>query len=512
LTEQRNTFFWSIVYVLISKKQYEIVHLSTDQSEVWLQHKQTILRFKRDEIDFSAVLRNDIFEMYEQLYAIKKNNGLRHLRCINTYITTNKPVDDYVDVMENALTVEDNKVGEIRQALIATDDVTSSIEQAAEMYELSSEDTQFFRHLTSLGEVNVATQLSTYLEEREKKRMKLLNYGKPFFTYFFIALQGLMFLLLELNGGSTNTETLVKYGAKYNPLIIEGEWWRFITPIVLHIGFLHLAMNTIALYYVGSQVERVFGSIRFLGIYLFAGITGVILSFATNESVAAGASGAIFGCFGAFLYIGIKYRNVLSKSVMMNVAMIIGLNLAIGASSSSIDNAGHIGGLVGGFLVAMIVQVPNEQKNLVKRIIVFVLTIALTVGVSVYGFEKEGEQYEAIKLTEEARRALASNNMKEADKLLQQLSNYENKPLDAYFLEAFMNLTKGNYAKAREQLLYVVERKEDFHPAYYYLSILSLEEKKITEANEYIEKALKYDKGNKEYEEVQKKVQRRLSS
>jgi rhomboid protease GluP len=512
LNEQRNTFFWAVVSVLVLRKKYEITHLSPDQSEVWLQHKQTILRLKRDNFDFSMMIHEDILDMYEKLYVLKKGNEFRDLRCLNTYITTSEPVDDYIDVMANTLTAENNKVGDIRNTLIATDGATSSVDQVVATYELSAEDTQFFHHLLSLGEMEVAEQLFTYLEERQTKRNSLLNYGKPFFTYFFIALQGLMFLLLEMNGGSTNTETLIKYGAKYNPLIIEGEWWRFITPIVLHIGFLHLAMNTISLYYVGLQVERIFGSLRFLCIYLFAGITGVLLSFALNDSVAAGASGAIFGCFGAFLYIAIKYRDVLSKSVMMNVVMIIGVNLAIGASASGIDNAGHIGGLVGGFLLAMILQVPGEKKNLVQRLSVSALAIALTIGVTVYGFQNEGTQYEAIKLTEQVRTALANEDMKEAEKLIQQLSQYENKPLDAYFLEAFMNLTKGNYPKAREQLLYVVEKKEDFHPAYYYLAILSLEEKKITEANEYIEKALKYDKGNKDYEKVQKLINQQKSS
>ena len=73
--------------------------------------------------------------------------------------------------------------------------------------------------------------------------------------------------------------TLIKYGAKVNSLIYEGEWWRFITPVFLHIGFLHLVMNTLALYFLGPTVERMYGNIRFLFIYLFAGITGFVGEF-----------------------------------------------------------------------------------------------------------------------------------------------------------------------------------------------------------------------------------------
>ena len=64
---------------------------------------------------------------------------------------------------------------------------------------------------------------------------------------------------MELKGGSTNSATLIKFGAKYSPYILQGEWWRFFTPMVIHIGFIHLLMNTISLYLIGAEVERIYG-------------------------------------------------------------------------------------------------------------------------------------------------------------------------------------------------------------------------------------------------------------
>lgn len=81
-----------------------------------------------------------------------------------------------------------------------------------------------------------------------------------------------MFLLLEMSGGSQNTDTLIRFGAKENSLLLAGEWWRLVTPIVLHIGLVHLMFNTFALLSVGAAAERVFGSFRFLVIYISAGI------------------------------------------------------------------------------------------------------------------------------------------------------------------------------------------------------------------------------------------------
>src|SRR5690606_2824550 len=133
---------------------------------------------------------------------------------------------------------------------------------------------------------------------------------------------------------------------KFNPLILEGEWWRFITPIFIHIGFLHLMMNTLALFYISGIVERIFGSIRFFIIYILAGISGTVASFIFNTHISAGASGAIFGCFGALLYFGYRHPNLFFRTMGVNVFFILGLNLAFGFTVSGVDNAGHIGGLI----------------------------------------------------------------------------------------------------------------------------------------------------------------------
>nr|MDF9458630.1 rhomboid family intramembrane serine protease [Bacillus pumilus] len=91
--------------------------------------------------------------------------------------------------------------------------------------------------------------------------------------------------MLELSGGSTNTATLTAFGAKNNGLILDGEWWRLITPMFLHIGLTHLLFNTFALWSVGAAVERIYGSWRFLLIYFISGIFGSIASFVFNTAI-----------------------------------------------------------------------------------------------------------------------------------------------------------------------------------------------------------------------------------
>lgn len=195
-----------------------------------------------------------------------------------------------------------------------------------------------------------------------QQQMKLKRFSrKPIVTYIFLGLQILLFLLMTFDGGSTNTFTLIQYGAKFNPLIVAGQWWRLITPIVLHIGWVHLLMNSVILYYLGTQLEGILGHWRFALIYLLSGLAGNAASFALSVfSVSAGASTSLFGLFGATLFLGKTYtNNPAIQQMAQNFGMLIVINLVFGLFSSSVDLGGHIGGLAGGYLMATAISVQN---------------------------------------------------------------------------------------------------------------------------------------------------------
>ncbi|SDQ11527.1 rhomboid family intramembrane serine protease [Carnobacterium viridans] len=195
-------------------------------------------------------------------------------------------------------------------------------------------------------------------------QMKLKRFfRKPVVTYALLTIQILAFVLMTLDGGSTNVATLVKYGAKFNPYIVLGEWWRLITPMFLHIGFIHLLMNSVILYYLGEQLEGMFGHLRFAGIYLLSGIAGNLASFAFSDALSAGASTALFGLFGSTIMLGQTFKhNPAIQQMAKSFSMLIIINIVFGIFSSSIDMAGHLGGLLGGFLLATAISVPNPLK------------------------------------------------------------------------------------------------------------------------------------------------------
>ena len=102
---------------------------------------------------------------------------------------------------------------------------------------------------------------------------------------------------------------LIQWGANYGPKTTQGEWWRMFTCMFLHIGVLHLLFNMLALWNVGSCMERLLGSTGFLVLYLLAGLLGSVASVAWNPFVvSAGASGAIFGLYGGLLAFLMRHR------------------------------------------------------------------------------------------------------------------------------------------------------------------------------------------------------------
>jgi len=183
----------------------------------------------------------------------------------------------------------------------------------------------------------------------------------------------LVWLAEELAGGSTSTRVLVEFGAKVNPLIEQGEYWRLITPVFIHIGLMHLAFNMVALLTIGRIGEIVFGHTRFLAIYLISGVTGVLLSYLMTRSLSAGASGAIFGIVGAMIAFGLRNRGTPGLNVraqLQSMLWIVAVNAVWGVAQPGIDNWGHAGGLLGGLVAGAalspkVVATRNEEGQIV---------------------------------------------------------------------------------------------------------------------------------------------------
>ena len=154
--------------------------------------------------------------------------------------------------------------------------------------------------------------------------------------------------------GGFSTHTLVQAGALYAPLVREGQIWRMLTAMFIHLSPIHILMNMVALFQVGPLLERYFGRARFVLLYVLAGLGGSALSLAwhwTDPIVAAGASGAISGLILAGAVVGQLIGTAQARSIRNSMLIWAGIALVYGASGN-IDNSAHLGGMIAGAALA----------------------------------------------------------------------------------------------------------------------------------------------------------------
>ncbi len=196
---------------------------------------------------------------------------------------------------------------------------------------------------------------------------------KPRWSYVLVGLLALIWVALEAVGvlvfGVRNaTEDglfMLIFGAKYNPLITAGEWWRLLTAAFLHFGLLHLLANCFALYQLGPAIERFFGRDRFLVIYLLAGLYGNVASYLLADSLSAGASGAVLGLLGAFIAYLRRYQRLFGQSgqAMLRWMLATALfNLVYGLTAGRIDNFAHAGGFLAGLILGQLLTPRYAQR------------------------------------------------------------------------------------------------------------------------------------------------------
>jgi rhomboid protease GluP len=185
-------------------------------------------------------------------------------------------------------------------------------------------------------------------------------------TNVLVAINVVVFLV-ELATGGPDAD----HGQLYGPAVVVGhQWWRIVAAAFLHGSIPHVALNMLALYQVGNIVERAMGSARYLLLYAFATVgSGLAVLWFNYDVPTLGASGAIFGLFGALVAIGLSLPPR-GMSIVTQTLPIIGINLAFGFLVPGISNAGHIGGLLSGFVAGWILfGIPSRQRDIVNALI-----------------------------------------------------------------------------------------------------------------------------------------------
>lgn len=189
-------------------------------------------------------------------------------------------------------------------------------------------------------------------------------------TIVLIAVNALVFVIMVSQGVSAfspTAESVLKWGADYGPLTLHGQWWRMIVSTFLHFGIIHIGFNMVVLFSIGLFLEGLAGRARFVVLYLVCGLGGSAASLAWHPSiVSAGASGAIFGLYGALLGFLLQHRGSIAPEALAAqrkwALTFIGYNLLYGLRPG-VDMAAHLGGLATGFVLGLFLIEPPTRVN-----------------------------------------------------------------------------------------------------------------------------------------------------
>ncbi len=208
-----------------------------------------------------------------------------------------------------------------------------------------------------------------------------------------VALNAIVFVVMLMAGAGLSAsypEVHVLFGSNYGPLTWSGEYWRLLASAFVHFGVFHIVLNMYALYNGGDLTERLYGSTRFAIIYLLSALAGSVVSGWWNPNTnSAGASGAVFGVYGALLvFFAVRRSDIpmhLFKSAGKGALLLCVYSLGFGLASSlfdspvRIDNAAHIGGLLGGALSGFLLARPFEPAARARPQPLRVAAVALAV-------------------------------------------------------------------------------------------------------------------------------------
>ena len=347
----------NLVHYFITEKNYNPVVVRGVNDEIWLENMKSdykLVRIVSHYIHNNEQLNYDYFRTKQISNKLKRKTFSFNMSVLNIYVDLGDNVNISNDD-EHFMSVFINKMKDINNKYLLEifPDIVEKTGHKEKGMEL------LFKITDDINKSNV---------KKNAKLDKLFSKKTPYITYI---IMGICFIMFLITGMGNDTGVLIKYGANLDVLVKNGEYYRLLTSMFLHSGLLHLFFNMYALYIIGPQVESFFGKTKYLIIYLLSGISGSLLSVAFNvNTVSVGASGAIFGLFGALLYFGYNYRGYLGNVIKSQILPVVIINLIFGFISTGVDVAGHIGGLIGGIIVSSVLGRSDEKGIDINRIII----------------------------------------------------------------------------------------------------------------------------------------------
>ncbi len=311
-------------------------------------------------------------------------------------------------------------------------------------------------------------------------------------------------LLAHISPTQPTTLQLIRWGANFGPSTLGGQWWRLLTSVFLHIGFLHLAVNMWCLWNLGALAETVFGRATFTAVYLVTGIAGAVASIAWHPlATSAGASGAIFGVAGAliaFFYLAhLPFARAAVKSTLRSLVIFAAVNLGWGLyrpameNKPGVDNAAHLGGLISGLLIGVVLaRLASHREQSARRAAVFGGTAAVLLIACVLLVPTRGYVVHLVRGSE----ALDAHKLDPAIAELKLVTAKKPKLVPAHFLLGEAYAAKEQFALAEAEYRRVIALDSKSGEARYGLGMVVMRQGRLGEAAQIFAELIKREPRN----------------
>ena len=368
----KDTIIMNLTHYFITEQNYNPVVVHGVNDEIWLENMNSdykIIRIVSKYIHNNEQLNFDRFRSKQITKKLKRKTFSFRMNVLNIYIDLGDNVTNIEEENSKDVSVFISKISDIKKSVMS-----KIFPDIVEKTNHPEKGMEFLFKITE--DINVSN------EKKNKRMEKIFSSKKPIITYILMALCILMFIITSFG---IDKMTLVVYGANVGSLVKNGEVYRLITYMFLHGGLIHIFFNMYSLYIVGPRVEDFFGKWKFLLIYLISGISGGLLSIAMNgDVISVGASGAIFGLFGALLYFGYNYRGYIGAIIKSQILPIVIYNLLIGFFISGIDMWGHVGGLIGGIITTYALGTIENKKYNFSNILLLIIYLGFLIYLGIF--------------------------------------------------------------------------------------------------------------------------------
>jgi rhomboid protease GluP len=352
--DKKDDIILKILHYFITEEDYKPVIINGLENEIWLENMEQdlqLIRINTNYIHNNEQLRTDIYKAKTIMKSIKKSTFSLNINLLNLLLDTGEGVS-FKDIDAKGIeTIKVDKISDFKKNKVVGVFFPKVKDQ---ILNEKMDPIEFFKLTEDMNAKTI---------KNEKKLAKIFSPKKPAVTYALLVINVMIYLFMSMYYGIDSAET---YAFANNYIGIQnGEYYRLFTSMFLHANLSHLIFNMYALYVMGPQVERYYGKLRFLFVYILGGLMGSVFScvFSDANVYGIGASGAIFALFGSVAYFTYHYRATLQGLLRSQIVPVILVNLILGFMIPGVDILAHVGGLIGGILVSMWIGIGDKQRR-----------------------------------------------------------------------------------------------------------------------------------------------------